>query len=500
MDDETLRLWLPSVKPSRITVAEKHEILLALHGANLQRDHPTARLSLKLRTLLPRRDLPAKTARSLSDAPSAPIRIGVLGVAAHAGDEISTSYSSSAKDGSIDADSLRDSGLFDPPNIRPDLAASARSLITWPIDVPPTTEREAYSDQSLAGVVVEHEVFLNLRRDNYPLHANARLVMVDDLLAQIFENEDIVSELLSAKNEYLQQAIGDHLARVVPETSRFAILFTLHPEDPAQRELKLRGMSVKVTGDRKGGTLSLWKLDTRDSQRHPPALGRYDDLSDQIRFLSLGSKDGAFDGAPLQLLLDLGDLTVIGEVGELIATLELEREALFSGLRPFFADSTGHLCWGLGIGDEGTGTVKTEVILQFRIDINALFANRVSTRHLRLRFPGRSFGPDQRRQVLTVLRNLAFETPHELDESWTMVPARSIGSRRQYVLLRADLTEQNVIRAVRAGGEQASVTDQAQLKLQDIVLNIAVVGPEANRLAETSAELHRGISSVFGEF
>jgi len=101
---------------------------------------------------------------------------------------------------------------------------------------------------------------------------------------------------------------------------------------------------------------------------------------------------------------------------------------------------------------------------------------------------------------LTVLRNLAFETPHELDESWTMVPARSIGSRRQYVLLRADLTEQNVIRAVRAGGEQASVTDQAQLKLQDIVLNIAVVGPEANRLAETSAELHRGISSVFGEF
>jgi hypothetical protein len=502
-------IWLLDSLPSSACVTERHEMSIDL-GDNPSLESKQGQIDVKVTVPLDghqyvRRDTLTR-AIAARDAGGVG-RLGIFGFAA-ATHRPKTDLPGGSKR------AITITTAFKPAEMdssKPLYLAGDGSLVSWALDLPDAVELDLSSRPPEAPEqVCTYRLTLPLAPPElHPVTLDAFLAIHgDDLPRALVELNNLPGSGDSAQALAAGRVI-DALAQLPSQSSVFQVALGAEVAPAANTEMerpRLRRISLDWPAGGGGDDIVLVSFKGRGFP------GRYDPATGKVEFptLALAAEQefNAIGPGSLSLRLQIQNSGVLSAMAPLTGTIEITLDRLASGVRPFMSDISGNVVAGLGMEDRTNITERTIIRSAFRIDLKALFRDRLVAQHVRLQFPGRRFSDDQLRQLKTIFRNFQFSGPEQFPPassleqsrledgrtSWLLYGSHLVGGKRQYLVFHIAPTRRSVTREVQG----RSGTEIRQDLVDDIAVDLAVVGPDHRALSALLADLRGSIVSVLG--
>jgi hypothetical protein len=475
-------IWLIEAVPEAFKVTEQHRLKFAI-GDNSQAEYLEAHLDAVIR--LPADGNIRLSQRSMARARAAQkaggeSRVGIFGLAAPIDD---SSISPGARRRSLDG-VLEESGP-------PPLNSGDAGVRTWALNLPEELVTSLSEDAPGAEEqVCVFEFHSLISKQEFPLNLEAELAVYgDDLLASL-EHLAYSGELDAAKK------VASAVACRFSNRSIFCIDIQVKSfrSSDDQAWLKRFVLDWPSGGD---GIDVVLLIGGQDPPR--TLTGRYDPSSKQVEFLS--PEPVVLPGNPGRLLVKIDNPTVLSRMKPLTGRLEVEVNRLASGLRPFIAGVSGEIQGGLGVTGTAGLVPRTVMAANFLIDLASKFRARPIAQQTRFQFPGLRFREDQLQQISTLFRNVVFTPPTVFSLSdanqstgYLLTGNCRVGGNNQYLVVLVSC-KQREVSLERAG---SNTKETGTVPLDDVVVDMAAVGPDYARLSELLGELQRGMATILG--
>lgn len=475
-------IWLIEAVAESVVVSERHLLNFEI-GNNKKIEHKEAEIHAVVS--IPVDGNKHLKEKSLARAAAAyragdQARLGIFGLAAQ------DNQSSTIND--ILKKPIEPAPLFD--------ANQDGSIVTWALDLPGQVETKL-ADRQITALeqVCVYETCLPLETYGlYPLNMEAYLAVFGDDLPNKLENLINVKRgatLAAAKT------VADAITRQASARSQFYLDIEMSvPTEMQGHWVKLTRFALDWPAGGDGSDIVLGSSESDET-----ICGRYNPLSAQVEFmLPEALAKTVLKGKQPGVTLQIKNSTILLGMEPLKGRVEIEVEGLTSGLRPFLSDVSGSVVSGLGT--RGPALVaRTLLKADFRIYLEEKFLHRRAVQQIRLQFPGRRLRKDHLRQLETLFKNLAFNVEQfnfevEPDLQYLLYGHRLVSGAKQYLVFLITPEKREVFLQVTAQGGQT--TENRKEELNDVVVDMAAVGPDYDKISGLLKNLQDGVASILG--